>query len=95
MRFRSRAGRERRVLVPARTTLLAAARRAQLPLGSACDGAGLCARCGLRVLDGGERLAAETPDEARAKLRNRVPPELRLACQVSVESDLRVGAEHW
>jgi ferredoxin len=59
------------VRVPAGTTLLEAARKAQLPLASGCGGDTLCARCGLRVLGGAEHLSAETEWEVRVKQRPR------------------------
>ncbi len=84
----------RSVLVPAGTTLLDAARRAGVPLARACGGEGLCARCGLRVHGAAASPPPESADERRAKRRNRVAPELRLACRVRVQGDLDVGAAY-
>jgi adenylate cyclase len=97
VRFRSpREGAPGRSLeVPAGTTLLEAARQAGLPIARACDGGGLCARCGLEVLDGGDTLAPPAPAEQQAKQRNRVPAALRLACQVEVSGPLEVTAGYW
>jgi ferredoxin len=83
----------RAVRVVAGTSLLEAARRAGLPLASACRGDGLCGRCGVRVIAGAPALASER--EARAKRRNRVPAEQRLACCVAVSNDLEVTAGYW
>ena len=85
----------RAVRVVAGTSLLEAARRAGLPLASACRGDGLCGRCGVRVLAGASALAEEREPESRAKRRNRVPAEQRLACRVAVSSDLEVTAGYW
>jgi len=74
----------RQVEVPAGTPLDEAARRAGLPLASSCRGEGLCARCGVRILRGAPHVAAEDAAERDAKRRNRVDPELRLACRVTV-----------
>jgi adenylate cyclase len=81
--------------VPDGTTLLEAALRAGLPIARACAGGGLCGRCGLEVLAGAETLAAPDAAEQRAKQRNRVPAELRLACQVEVRGPLEVTAGYW
>jgi len=85
----------RRIRVPAGTSLLEAARRAGLPVASACGAGGLCARCGLRILSGGEGLPNESGAEESVKRANRVDPRLRLACQVALRSDLTVTAPYW
>ena len=77
------------------TTLLEAARRAGLPMASACGADGLCARCGVRVLSGAGALSAEGLAEARQKRRNRIDPALRLACRAAVSGDVEVSASYW
>ena len=81
--------------VPLGTTLFDAARRAGLPMASACGADGLCARCGVRVLAGAEALRPEAEAERRQKVRNRIDPALRLACRVAVTGDLEVTAGYW
>jgi 2Fe-2S ferredoxin len=95
VRFRTSAPEVRVLEVPVGTTLLEAARRAGLPVARACGGDGLCARCGLRVLAGEEALDAPSAAEERAKARNRVPAELRLACRVELRGALEVSAAYW
>jgi adenylate cyclase len=92
VRFRPSGG---EVHVDVGTTLHAAVLRAGLPIASACGADGLCARCGLDVIAGSERLSPELPDEQRAKQRNRIEPHLRLACQTRVEGDVEVTAAYW
>ena len=77
------------------TTLLEAARRAGLPIASACGADGVCARCGVRVLAGADALSPEDAVEARQKRRNRVDPALRLACRAAVSGDVQVSASYW
>jgi ferredoxin len=77
------------------TTLLEAAHRAGLPLASACGADGLCARCGVRVLAGAESLSPETEAERRQKRRNRIEPELRLACRAAALGDVLVTTGYW
>ena len=86
-------GRTVRVVVG--TSLLEAARRAGLPLASACGGGALCGRCGVRVLSGASALPPSGEAEARALRRNRAPAEQRLACRSLVSSDLTVTASYW
>ena len=85
----------KRVQVEAGTTLLDAAREAGLPVASACGAEGLCARCGMTVLEGAEALPPETEAEADAKARNRIDPAWRLACRVAIAGDLEVTAAYW
>jgi ferredoxin len=84
----------RSVRVAAGTTLLEAARAAGLPAARACGGEILCGRCTCMLL--GEAAApAESEDERRAKARNRVDPDKRLACAVRIERDLEASAPGW
>ena len=77
------------------TTLLQATRDAGLPIASACGANGACARCGLLVIEGAEGLEPETDRERRIKERNRIEPELRLACRVKPRGKLKVSARYW
>jgi len=77
------------------TTILEAARRAGLPMASACGADGICARCGVRVLAGARGLSPETEPETRQKQRNRIDPSLRLACRVEAFGDVEVTAGYW
>jgi adenylate cyclase len=83
------------VSAPAGTMLMDAVLRAGLPIASACGADGLCGRCGVRVLAGAESLIVEGADETRAKQRNRIDPELRLACRTVLSGDLEVTASYW
>ena len=83
----------RSVAVPFGTTLLEAARRAELPLARGCGAEGLCGRCGVRVLSG--TVGAESDLERRAKERNRVASDLRLACRVPLDRDVEVTTTYW
>ena len=76
-------------------SLVDAATRAGLPIAQACGSEGICARCGVHVLEGAESLPLEEEDERRAKERNRVPDELRLACRIRPTHDLTVTAPYW
>jgi 2Fe-2S ferredoxin len=81
--------------VRAGTTLLEAARRAGLPMASSCGADGICGRCGVRVLAGADALSAEAANEIEVKRRNRIDPELRLACRAGVHGPVAVTASYW
>lgn len=85
----------REVRVEAGTTLLAAARKAELPIASACGENQLCSLCGLEILKGAGTLAPEPDSEAHIKELNRVDSELRLSCKLEVAGDLVVTAQYW
>lgn len=85
----------RTVQVRPGTTLLEAAQRADLPIASACGSDGVCARCGLEILEGGEALSDETEGERAIKARNRIDPKLRLACRATAGSDVTATAPYW
>lgn len=79
--------------VPKGTRLIDAVRAAGLPIARACGDDLVCAKCGVRILTG--RVTREAPVERRAKARNRVTADLRLACALRVQNDLSVTAEYW
>jgi ferredoxin len=85
----------RSVRIPRGMTLLSAARRAGLPVASACGAEGICGRCAVAILAGAEALPRETPFEAEVKRRNRVPTAQRLACRIAVTAPLEVTAGYW
>ena len=75
------------------TRLIDAVRDAGLPIARACGDDLVCAKCGVRILEG--KVTREAPIERRAKERNRVPSDLRLACALRVQSDLTLSADYW
>lgn len=83
------------IAVPAGTSLLEAARQAGLPVASACGADGVCARCGLEILEGADALPPETEREQDIKQRNRVAASLRLSCYIDVAGDMTVTAPYW
>ena len=81
------------LLVPKGTRLIDAVREAGLPIARACGDDLVCAKCGVRIVSG--RVARESAVERRAKARNRVAGDLRLACALRVQGDLVLEAEYW
>ncbi len=81
--------------VPAGTTLLEAARRAKLPVASACGADGICARCGLEILEGADTIPAQSERERDVKRRNRIDAALRLSCYIDIAGGMTVTAPYW
>lgn len=85
--------------VPAGSTVLDAILAVGLPIARACSADGLCARCGVAVRaatgTSGAGVDAPDPSELAALRRNRLDPDLRLACRTRVRSDVEVTARYW
>ncbi len=82
--------------VSAGTTVLAAAQRAGVPLARACDAAGICGRCAVHIVAGAPgALSAESETERTVKRRQRVAPELRLACHAVLLADVDLTTRYW
>jgi ferredoxin len=76
------------------TSLLAAAGRAQAPLGNACRGQGVCRACAVQVLAGAELL----DDPGPLELAMQLEPSWRMACKTRVRADagaLQLWTPHW
>ena len=69
--------------VPAGVTLLEASRIGRVPHASVCGGRARCSTCRVQVAGpSAHRLPAPAAEEARVLARLRLPPQVRLACQV-------------
>jgi adenylate cyclase len=87
---------QRSIRAPTGTNLLEAARLAGLLLADdGCGGWGTCSRCVVRIVEGGEGVAAESEGEKEAKRSNGIEQDLRLACFISLEQDLTVTILGW
>jgi ferredoxin len=80
---------------PPGITLLDATVAAGLPIARSCGAEGVCAKCALLVVEGGEHLSPEAADETRIKSRNRIEVALRLACRARIRGDVAVTASYW
>ena len=80
----------RTIHVPPRATVLEALNEHAIPHAQVCGGRARCTTCRVRVLSGGEALAAPAPLEARALARIGAPGDCRLACQIRPVADLSI-----
>jgi ferredoxin len=81
--------------VTAGATLIAAANRAGVPIGQSCGGEGACGWCRVRIITGAENLSKTSQREAQLIHEKRFAGDERVACQVKVFGDVRVGTEYW
>jgi Na+-transporting NADH:ubiquinone oxidoreductase subunit F len=79
---------ENPVEVAAGSTLLTTLSNQNMFLPSACGGGGTCAMCKCQVLDGGGDVL---PTEVGHLSRQEQKESVRLACQVKVKQDMRIG----
>jgi adenylate cyclase len=78
------------VTVPLGFTLLEASRWAGIPHASACGGKGRCSTCRVRIIAGAENLPPAAEAEVRTLARIAAPPDVRLACQLRPQGDVRI-----
>lgn len=76
-------------------TLLDVARRAAVPLGNSCGGVGVCTRCRVRVVAGGDNLSDPTTIELRFGSARDFAPGERMACQAIVLGDCAITTTYW
>ena len=76
-------------------TLLDVARREGIPIGNSCGAIGVCARCTVRVVAGGENLTPPTAIEVHVSQRRKFAPNERLACQAVVLGDCEITTGYW
>jgi uncharacterized 2Fe-2S/4Fe-4S cluster protein (DUF4445 family) len=69
-------------------TAYAAARRANLPIPTACFGRGNCGLCRVRVVEGEAALGPMTPVEKKHLGNTYFITKLRLSCQAQVMGDV-------
>ncbi|MEK2644023.1 2Fe-2S iron-sulfur cluster-binding protein [Bdellovibrio sp. BCCA] len=68
---------------------------AGLPVASSCDGDGVCAKCKIIIVEGGENLSGENETEVFLKETNNIPSGMRISCQTEVFGDVTVDATYW
>ena len=76
-------------------TILDVARRIGAPVGTSCGGLGICVRCRVTVLEGGERLTEPTMIERDQSRLNKFEENERLACQAVITGDCTVTTSYW
>lgn len=75
-------------------TILDVARRVAAPIGNSCGGTGICGRCRVTVVDGGDCLSAPTWIEENGDFSPLGPRE-RLACQATPRCAVSVTTGYW
>jgi len=71
-------------------SVLEASRIAGIPHASVCGGRGRCSTCRIRVVGAEAALPEPAPEEVKVLERVGAAPDVRLACQLRPEGDLRV-----
>ncbi|MCO5071423.1 MAG: adenylate/guanylate cyclase domain-containing protein [Rhizobiaceae bacterium] len=80
-----------RVRVPRGYTVLEASRLGGIPHNAVCGGRGRCSTCRVRVLEGLDALPPLGPIEKSTLTRIHAEPDVRLACQLHPDEDIKVA----
>lgn len=79
------------VQIPQGVSVLEASRMAGIPHASVCGGRGRCSTCRIKIEGETEKLPSPAPEEVRVLQRVGAAPDVRLACQLRPNRDLRVS----
>jgi 2Fe-2S ferredoxin len=88
-------GRREVLEAPSKANLLRFLQEAEIPIGNACGGNGLCASCKVIVIKGMDSLNHRNDIELGLAERNRLPDNERIACQCKVMGDLEITTSYW
>jgi len=80
---------------PRKANLLKFLHGAEIPVGSACGGKGLCASCKLTILEGAKNLSHPNTRELELAERNHLQKDERIACQCKILGDIRITTNYW
>lgn len=69
--------------------------QAGVPVASSCRGDGVCGKCRVTVMSGGENLSPELPLEMNRRLQLKIPANERLSCQAHVFGDVTIDTTYW
>lgn len=81
--------------IPQGANLMFALLEAGLPVASSCHADGVCAKCGIRILEGAENLSEPNAVELFLKEKNNIRKEFRISCQTQVLGDILIDAGYW
>lgn len=68
---------------------------AGLPVASSCNSEGVCAKCGIRIIEGMEYLSKPNATELFLKEKNNIRSDFRISCQTLVFGDILIDASYW
>src|ERR1041384_6824501 len=71
-------------------TILQASLRAAIPHAHACGGHARCSTCRVQIVEGLDRCAPRNDKENELATRLHFSPEIRLACQTTVNGDVKL-----
>jgi len=69
--------------------------RAGLPVASSCLGEGICSKCVVKITPPSKPTDLEVRTMTRNKLDLSATSNLRLSCQVFVDTDIVVSTTYW
>jgi 2Fe-2S ferredoxin len=83
------------VEVPVGANLMKSLLAAGLPVSSSCNSEGVCAKCGIRIVEGMNNLSEPNATEIFLKQKNKLRPDFRISCQTEILGDIVVDTGYW
>jgi 2Fe-2S ferredoxin len=83
------------IQIPTGSILMQALLNAGLPVASSCGGDGICSKCRVRIISGGENLSAESEHEKILREQNSIADGWRISCQTLVNGDIEIDTNYW
>jgi 2Fe-2S ferredoxin len=68
---------------------------AGVPVASSCNSEGVCAKCGIQIMEGAENLSVPNAIEIFLKEKNKIRSDFRISCQTQVLGDVLIDAGYW
>jgi 2Fe-2S ferredoxin len=81
--------------VPEGALLMRSLLDAGVPVASSCNSDGVCAKCGIRIIQGMENLSLPNSTEIFLKEKNNIQADVRISCQTQVFGDIVIDAGYW
>lgn len=75
--------------------LMASLLAAGMPVASSCNSDGVCAKCGVKIIEGASHLSEPGPTEIFLKEKNNIRKDFRISCQVFIHGDIVIDAGYW
>lgn len=81
--------------VPQGANLMKSLLDAGVPVASSCGSEGVCAKCGVHILEGMENLSEPSATELFLKEKNGLQKDIRISCQTVLYGDVLIDAGYW
>jgi len=67
----------------------------QIPVASSCNGDGICGKCKVEVVSGGQNISSPTEAEILLKNKFGLGASIRISCQCFISGDVSLRTGYW